>query len=243
MSSARIAVAVVGLVMSCLVLTLGAATDTTRLACVVVIDITRSNLAELNTTDVRDAVGFLIQDHLRSDLVSLVAVTDPLGSPTPLSVGQTVKQRDVDRSLSANDSARYGGSPLWDAMLAGIDLLSKRPVGTTPVLFVYSDGEVSADRASLDDVESAVLRAGVHVAVVFHTKRQQVLPQATSGILVIKPDLQLKRLVASTGGVFSATPATYTEALRIVFGRTLEETRKHIERPGRPSGKSILLWR
>ncbi len=202
-------------------------TPGSQLACVLVVDMTRRTLAEQNETDVKDAVGLSIRDDLRDDLVSLSAVVNPLPAPTALMSGRDYRAAVVNRALSATDRARYSGSPLWDAVVNATALLASRPVGTAPLIILYSSGEVGGNRASLEDAVAAARAAGVKVSAMAYSRRDRAIVQVPSGaVLMPRPDLLLRHMVVETGGFFVDSPVPYTDGLRQEFSRIVRETRK-----------------
>lgn len=195
-------------------------------AFVLVIDMARRNVSALDERDVKDAVGVAISDSLRDDFVSLLTVVDPLGPPSPLGLGRNYRQRLVDQALAASDRDRYGAMPLWDAIVRATAVLAARPSGAIPAIIVYSTGQVSGNRLSSDEALSVARDLRIPVSVVFHPKREFAVPQVPTGILILRPDLSLRRLASETTGVFMESPVPYTEGLRQEFKRVIVATKQ-----------------
>lgn len=222
-------------VAACLLLEPSARAARLVLSCVLVVDVTASNVVDSGLQDLKDGVGWAIRSELKEDFVTVLAVADPITVAPPLKMGSLVKQADVDRALSLDSRSRHGGNPLWDGMLQAVRLLSSRTTGTAPIVIVYTAGETTANWSTSDDVSVEATKAGVEISAVFHTKREQVIPQKPSGVLLIpRRDLQLRQVVEHSAGVFSNLSATYGEAIKTALVRTLAEARRRLELSGVP---------
>ena len=124
----------------------------------------------------------------------------------------------VHAAVDIAEQERHGPSPLWDAVLAGVQTLDGQP-GRRAVVLV-TDGLSTGNRHSLASVVEQAKRASIAVAVVgewFGTPRPRRSPfkgwvgaadEATFPWRLMlwpfenPPGANLKRLAAETGGVF-----------------------------------------
>jgi Ca-activated chloride channel homolog len=103
----------------------------------------------------RDAVQGFLASLRGDDHVTLVAFNDALF---------TLARRETDAAARARAVARlaaWGGTALYDAILKGLDLLDKRR--GRKALVVFTDGDDTASRATLDDVQRRAERSDAPV--------------------------------------------------------------------------------
>jgi hypothetical protein len=117
-------------------------------------------------------------------------------------------------ALDVRREDRYGPTPLWDAVAAGIEAL-KDASGRRAIVLV-TDGMATGNRRSLDDVIRQSTASGVSVSLVCEkwgpirsNLMRMHLADSTGntwtmmrGAFGRPPEINLQRLTAATGGVF-----------------------------------------
>jgi len=115
--------------------------------------------------------------------------------------------------LKMDEHDRYGPSPIWDAVDAGVDSLAPR-TGTRAVILM-TDGRATGNRKSLSAVIEHAMRADVSISIVGRGVFY-LAPDSTANA----PSVNLKLMSDATGGVF---PDKSFVALNVLLGRLLNQ--------------------
>jgi VWFA-related protein len=108
--------------------------------------------------------------------------------------------RDAARAaLAVPDAQRFGPSPIWDAVDAGIGALETES-GKRAVLLV-TDGRSTGNRLGVRDAIRHALAAGVAVTVISEA-RDDALPLGDRRVLLVRPELALQLIAEQTGGSY-----------------------------------------
>ncbi len=123
-------------------------------------------------------------------------------------------RRAIHDALDVRREDRYGPTPLWDAVAAGVGALE--PESGRRAIVLLTDGMATGNRNSLDDVIRQAHASGISVSVVcekwgpfrgnrmtFHVSdRTGNTWTMMRGSFGKSPEVNLQRLTSSTGGVF-----------------------------------------
>jgi len=115
----------------------------------------------------------------------------------------------VERLQAVDRLAAWGGTALYDVIIAGVDLLG-RETGRKAML-VFTDGEDQGSHASLPDVERRLEAAGVSLYVIAQGRGLKMDPRRNT----------ISRLATATGGRALATDNI--DDLRDAFAELLDE--------------------
>ena len=101
--------------------------------------------------------------------------------------------------LAVPDEERFGPSPIWDAVDAGLDVL-ERETGKR-ALVVVTDGRSTGNRLGVRDAIRHAMAAGVPVSVIGLAPDQTLVLTANTRLLV-RPELALQLLAEQSGGSY-----------------------------------------
>lgn len=123
--------------------------------------------ASMSRLTLKDDDGFgrtleaFVADLQPGDRASLGRISSEPATSGPLSGDRAMLLRDVSNVLNVRDSDRFGPSPLWDALAAAIERLS-REAGSRAVL-LWTDGLSTGNHVGLNDVIDRATSEGVSV--------------------------------------------------------------------------------
>ncbi len=103
-------------------------------------------------------------------------------------------------ALALEDADRFGPSPAWDAVDAGIHALE--PERGRRGIILVTDGRSTGNRLGLRAVLLRALAAGVPVSVVT-SRAPQMFALGERMMLLVQPELALQLLADETGGAFA----------------------------------------
>jgi hypothetical protein len=138
-------------------------------------------------------------------------------------------QRSADALLTLAEGERYGPSPIWDAVDAGVSAFESRTGKKAIVLL--SDGRTTGNRIGLAAVTRRALAARIPVTVIctgaglmFQLERNQVL--------MVDPGVALEQLARETGGRYITDPPVQFQP----------DKQRLAQAPGEAGGQSIAPW-
>jgi VWFA-related protein len=158
--------------------------DETTLDVVALVDVSESVAARFRST-VDDLLQLISQKQLAADdHLSVIS----FGGPQPALLCSRDCRSSAAQKLAAIKPA--GATPLFDALVAGIDLINQHKApGVRPVLVLFSDGDDTISRHTSGDALNAMISSGVVLyAIDLNNPRD-----AQSSIF-------LERLADTTGG-------------------------------------------
>lgn len=149
------------------------------------------------------AVNEFLRAIAPSDQVTLLGFNDSIFTLTRKSTDPAERLKAVDRL------APWGGTALYDVIIAGVDLLG-RETGRKAML-VFTDGEDQGSHAALPDVERRLEAGGVSLYVIAQGRGLTMEPLKKT----------MNRLATATGGRALATEKI--DDLRAAFAELLDE--------------------
>jgi len=138
-------------------------------------------------------------------------------------------QKSADALFALPDGERFGPSPIWDGVDAGVSAFESRSGRKAIVLL--SDGRTTGNRIGLTAVTRRALAARIPVTLIC-TGAGLMFQLEKNQVLMVDPGLALEQLAKETGGRYIADPPVQ-----------LQPDRQRVAvSPGEGGGESIAPW-
>jgi hypothetical protein len=188
------------ILLACL-LTLGVQSPGPPVAVVVMMDLASSSWWHVNDPEFEGAFDGGFRKKLSAgDLVIVGSSSASIRLPDAWDSDPQSLQKSLRAAIATPDKDRYGNSLIWDGLDRAVSLLKRAPSTSRRGIILITDGRAAGNRIRPEEIVARAREANVAIHVIQRGMVSRVLPQASGGVYLDRPEVPLSLIAQGTGG-------------------------------------------